>query len=119
MQERTFVNFTNHESGKWTEKQIAAAEDYGVIVDLPFPSVMPDYDEDKIAELACEYSEKILELNPAAVLCQGEFNLCYSVINRLRDAGVTVVAATSKRETVETGDTKVSKFTFGRFREYR
>ena len=37
--EKVFVNFTNHPSETWEEKQIEAAHQYGKIVDLPFPNV--------------------------------------------------------------------------------
>ena len=51
----TFVNFSNHPSNKWDEKQIEAARMYGMIVDVPFPAVDPHLDEDGLEHMAEEY----------------------------------------------------------------
>lgn len=115
----TFVNFTNHPVSTWDDSQLAAAKNYGEIAELPFPVVKSDADEMEISVLADEITKKIMDLNPAAVLCQGEFTLAYAVINRLKNRGVKVVAACSDRM-VETNDEgkKVVTFHFERFREY-
>ena len=66
--------------------------------------------------------EIILALQPNAVLCQGEFLYCYHLISRLKEKGITVLSACSKRETVEweedNASIKEAKFSFVRFREY-
>ncbi len=55
-------------------------------------------------------------------MCQGEFCLSYHVIERLKKAGVRVVAACSERVVEEvygkTGTEKKSVFQFIQFREY-
>ena len=66
---------------------------------------------------------RILMQKPAAVLCQGEFTLAFAVTERLKAAGVVVLAASSDRvietEADENGETrKVSVFRFTRFRRY-
>lgn len=114
----TFVNFSNHPSAKWDEKQIKEAKAYGTIVDVPFPAVDPHLDEDGLEHMAEEYIDKIMEYTPKCVMAQGEFTLCYKVIRGLLTRGVTVVAACSQRNTVESGNTKVSVFEFVRFRRY-
>lgn len=44
-----FINFTNHSSEKWSGEQRMAAERYGEIVDIPFPSVPPpEYDSQRV-----------------------------------------------------------------------
>lgn len=116
--ETVFVNFTNHPSRLWDERQREAAERYGTITDIPFPDVDASGDEAYIARLAEEYLGKILALHPAAVLCQGEFTLAYQVITRLKEKGITVLAACSTRNVKTEGNRKEAIFVFERFREY-
>ena len=118
-----FVNFTNHPSESWSEEQIKAAEAYGEIIDLPFPNVDSEATEEDIEKLGSEFVEKIENLNPSAVLCQGEFTLCYFVIAQLQKRGITVLSACSKRMVKERlsldgQKEKVSTFQFVRFRNY-
>ncbi len=91
------VNFTNHPSSQWGERQLREAEKYGDIVDVPFPDVDPEEDEAYIGVLASEYAERILNLVPDAVLCQGEFCLVYRVVSLLKEKNITVLAACSER----------------------
>lgn len=113
-----FVNFTNHPSAGWEEHQIQEALKYGEILDLPFPTVDPQGDEDDIRRLSEECAGQILTLCPGAVLCQGEFNVVYQVVNRLLEQGVTVLAACSARMVEETDGKKVVTYQFCRFRKY-
>lgn len=121
---KTFVNFSNHSSSVWGEKQKKAAAAWGELVDVIFPEISADADEYQIGKMADCYAEKILRLNPAAVMCQGEFTLVYAIVRRLQAAGVKVVAACSERKTLEITDLegeveKHSFFEFVRFREYK
>ena len=114
-----FVNFTNHPSSMWEEAQTRAALAYGApILDLPFPKVDPMADETDLQILAEEKAAEILSLHPAAVLCQGEFGLCFSVIRRLQAAGVRVLHACSERNVHEEGSVKTVRFDFVKFRAY-
>ena len=118
-----FINHTNHPLARWSAAQRAAAEEYGEIVDLPFPDIAPEWDEAAVARLADEQAERILMQSPAAVLCQGEFTYSYALIRRLVAAGIPVLAACSRRESYETPDvaghtTRTSVFAFVRFRRY-
>ena len=36
-----FINYTNHPSVSWGEKQTSEAKKYGEIVDMPFPNISP------------------------------------------------------------------------------
>ena len=116
--ETIFVNFTNHPSQAWDGKQREAAERYGTITDVPFPGVDASGDEAYIAGLAEECLDKILQLHPAAVLCQGEFTLAYRVITGLKEKGIPVLAACSTRNVKTEGNRKETIFVFERFREY-
>ena len=120
---KIFVNHTNHPSARWNSEQTAVAKIYGEIVDVPFPAVSPHASSEEIRELVQSNAEKILSLEPAAVLCQGEFNYTFEMVERLKNFGVTVVAATSERvsheEILPDGTTRqVSTFNFVQFREY-
>ena len=124
MSKKVFVNFSNHPSDLWGEKQKSAALSYAdEIADIPFPGVDPEYGPDEIAELGEQYLSRILSLPAAAVMCQGEFSLSYYVVNELKKRGVVCVAACSRRNVqeriLEDGRTqKEAAFEFVRFREY-
>ena len=113
-----FVNFSNHPSDLWTLEQLQAAKVYGDVVDVPFPQVDPTLSSEEIKAMADRYVSDILEYRPAAVMCQGEFTLCYAVIERLKKNGITVLAACSERITRTEGNVKTTIFEFKGFREY-
>jgi hypothetical protein len=118
-----FINFTNHPSANWSPEQIAAADEYGEIIDIPFPEVDPDGDEGYITRLAERYAGGISLRKPKAVLCQGEMTLAFAVAGLLLSMNVTVLAACSKRVVKEAiGENgkaiKIAAFTFTRFRKY-
>ena len=118
MTEKIFINFSNHPSEKWSKKQKSAARKYGKVTDIIFPVVDEAGDEAYIRCLADEYLDKIMEYKPSAVMCQGEFCLSFVIITALKEKGITVLAACSKRIVKEIGEEKKSVFLFERFREY-
>ncbi len=118
-----FVNHTNHASAQWSAEQTAAAQTFGEIFDVPFPPVPPNFDEAAVAELVAKNLREILKLNPAAVLCQGEFNYTFAMVAALKAKNIPALAATTERVTSEIslpdGSTaKNSVFKFVRFRRY-
>lgn len=117
-----FINHTNHPSANWTLEQRQGAAAYGTIKDLPFPDIPPNSDVQQIKEYIQESANKILALNPAAVLCQGEFTYTYGLVKLLKEHGITVLAACSERVTHEDVrdniSRKISNFRFVKFREY-
>lgn len=114
-----FVNFSNHPHEKWGKEQLSAAKEYGEVVSIPFPAVSPSASEQDIESLAREKVREILDKEPAAVLCQGEFTLVFRVVSLLKQHGIKVVAACTERVATELEDgTKMSKFSFVQFREY-
>lgn len=117
-----FVNFSNHSSSLWDNVQLAAAKEYGDIIDLPFPLVMPQSSEKDITQMCSDFTEKIISLKPTAVLCQGEFTLSFAVITALLTMGITVVAACSQRQTttkiIDGKTIKTAEFRFVQFRKY-
>ena len=118
-----FINHTNHSSDKWGTGQREAAKEYGDIVDIPFPSVDPHFGTEEVYELAKAEFNKIMEYDPCAVLCQGEFVYVCKMAELLKNAGVKVLAACSDRVVTESvdengRDVKTAEFTFIRFREF-
>ena len=118
MQKNVFVNFSNHPSNNWEAAQTAAAREYGDIVDIKFPEVDPRSSAEDIRSMGMEYTEMILEYAPAAVMCQGEFTLCYTVINELKKNNVKVLAACARRMVEEKDGVRIARFEFEGFREY-
>ncbi len=120
-----FINFSNHPSSGWTEKQIIAAGELcnnGGIEDLPFPSVPADASDADIEALADRYSKQIMEMSPSAVMCMGEFGVCHKVVETLKNKGIIAVYSCSERCSEETvtdnGIVKNSVFNFVQFRRY-
>lgn len=120
---RNFINYTNHPSVNWSEAQRQAAQIYGEIMDMDFPEIEPQWDEEQVASLACQQAEKIIAQKPVAVLVQGEFTFSYALISLLQQAGIRVLAACSQRCTESVINEKQetirrSVFKFVRFRQY-
>ena len=121
-----FINYTNHPSANWGEKQTRQASEYGKIVDIHFPAISPEMSRDEIYELACRECERILcilehERN-SAVLCQGEFSFTYLMVNFLQSKKIKVFTAVSERKVKELSEGDISRkeveFCFQGFREY-
>ncbi|MBW6536423.1 MAG: CRISPR-associated protein [Mariniphaga sp.] len=119
------INCSNHPVSLWDEKQKAAGKKYGQLYDLPFPAIDPNADTDAVALLAEQYEVKIRQLlalentGDFAVHLMGELTFCFALVDRLQKAGITCLASTTRRETLENGDgSKISKFEFVKFREY-
>ena len=51
-----FINHTNHLTQYWSQEQLAAAHQYGEVIDLPFPSVDPQASSSEVMDLAQEYA---------------------------------------------------------------
>ena len=124
------VNFTNHPSEKWTaDQKNSAIRLYGGVRDLPFPAVPANAGTPEIIAMADGVIDKILAIKEEnidtetfAVMVQGEFTLTYAVVSRLRNRGITVLSAVTKRDSTEevvNGEVrKTAIFRFAGFREY-
>ena len=118
-----FINCSNHDSKHWSEKQLSEAHKWGEILDYPFPNVNPYADEEEIEKLAQRVVNELVSINPAVVMCQGEFTLTYHVVSRLKELKIPVLSACSERKTIEYQDEdkktrKIAEFSFVKFREY-
>ncbi len=117
------VNFSNHLSQSWSEEQLAAAAQFGEIVDIAFPNVPADADEAFVSALADKCCAEICALGADAAMVQGEMSLAFSVAARLSARGITPLCACSERncETAQADDgstVRRSVFKFVRFRKY-
>lgn len=117
------INLSNHPSDKWSEAQTAAAiEQFGSIVDLPFPQIEPDATLDDITKIAQDYLNRVHQKgNPetTAIHIMGEMTLTYQLVRMLKDAGYRCYASTTVREVYEQEPGKKTViFQFVKFREY-
>ena len=117
-----FINLSNHPSSYWSDRQWEASRCYGEVVDFPFPVVAPDATNQEIQALADVYVEKILSVGDAksiTVHVMGEMTFTFMVVERLKSMGIRCVASTTERKTTYNSDgTKVSEFSFVKFRDY-
>ncbi|MBQ6400582.1 MAG: CRISPR-associated protein [Clostridia bacterium] len=118
------INCSNHPSAQWGSAQLAAAEEFGGVVDLPFPQVDPRMGPEELRALTGAYAEKIEAMKPAAVFAAGEFTFLFMLVDRLLSDGIRVVCGCSRRDAVETrradgSSEKTSVFVFERFRDYQ
>jgi hypothetical protein len=121
-----FINISNHPSANWTSGQLASAQVYGKVVDLPFPSVDPDGDAAYIQAMCHEYLQKINDIcsdaarlvSTVTVHIMGEMTFSFALINALQKLGATCVASTTERITTEQDGRKTSEFRFVQFRKY-
>lgn len=119
------INLSNHPMDKWDASQLAAANIYGQIVDLPFPSVDPQASTSEIEKLAENYKTRILDLfssnnkSECAVHIMGELTFCFILVAKLQKTGIRCLASTTKRQTIDhPNGSKISVFKFVQFREY-
>lgn len=116
-----FLNFTNHPSAAWKEAQLEAARQYGEIVDLPFPDIMPEMSFEQVQQLADSYVGQITSQygHDITVHVMGEMTFTFAVVTRLKAAGIACVASTTERRVIETPDGKRTyDFDFTQFRRY-
>ena len=117
------INLTNHPSSLWCSKQLEAAHIYGVILDMPFPSIDETGDEAYIKTIADEYLKKILVYTrdkSVTVHLMGELTFTYALLKRLQSFSIPCIASTSKRIVKEESIGKKAEviFQFERFRCY-
>lgn len=116
------INLSNHPSQNWDTKQSEAAQQFGEIVDVPFPLVDPTGNEAYINELVNEYIAIIAEISlpeQAYVHVMGEMTLCFSLVKKLTEMGYVCLASTSERHVteIEPGEKQIV-FRFTKFRKY-
>lgn len=111
------VNLSNHNSKNWSNAQ---KEGFDEIVDIQFPNINPNADENNVELLVNEYIEKIQATKIENIMLQGEFTFCFLLQNKLRTRCKFYIP-TTERKVVETIDvngnaTKTAIFEFVRWR---
>ena len=48
------VNFSNHPSRYWDNSQREASQNYGELLDIPFPQISPNASDDELEKLALD-----------------------------------------------------------------
>jgi hypothetical protein len=102
---KKLINFSNHSSSQWSEEQKAG---WDQIIDIKFPNVPANIDDENFDELVAESLKKLdeyIENGNVYLMMQGEFSLCYSLYRILLDNPeynrVKLVIPTSERRVVE------------------
>lgn len=124
-----FINMSNHPSKNWGVSQRKSAEQYGRIMDIPFPRITTTASSEEIDELVKEKTSAVQENidgskdSVNAVMVEGEFVFTYRMVCSLKKIGILALAAVTQRvvmEEVQPDGTieKLSKFQFEGFREY-
>ena len=115
-----FINLTNHPSEGWSEEQLAAAHEYGEIVDIHFPNIEPSFTSSMVNSLANITVDTIAAMGKDIVVhVMGEMTYTYAVVSRLKSLGIICLASTTERNIITMPDgKKVSEFKFVQFREY-
>lgn len=116
-----FINFSNHPSNKWGEKQLQEAKLLACgadIVDIPFPIVPPAMKKDALSAMVDKYVKIVLDHNPMVVHIMGEMGFVYKFVKIMHVLNVMTVHSTTDRIVVEKDGQKISTFEFVQFREY-
>lgn len=118
-----FINISNHPSNKWSAEQLAAAQEFGDIIDIDFPQIVPGETIEEIQNKANSIFSRIKNFRNPVVMVQGEFTLTYQLVTLLQKAKIRTVASTQNRTSKESVDQngntiKVSSFCFEGFRDY-
>jgi len=121
---KILLNISNHPSSLWSQLQTQSALDqYGQIIDIPFPAINPEADEQDIDLLADEYLGKVLTYSKqfhVTVHLMGEMTFSFALLSLLRSYDIDCIASTTDRiVTKETGEAKTSVFKFTHFRHYK
>jgi hypothetical protein len=113
------LNLSNHPSSSWSAEQISAAQDYGDIVDMPFPNIDPYATIDEINLLAEKYLVDIRKIDPMAIHLMGELTFTFCLVQHLQRMGYLCLASTSERLVEEKDGKKIITFNFVQFRSYK
>jgi len=118
------INLSNHPYAQWSDSQKQAALPYGECVDLPFPPVDPQGDEEYIERLAEESRRQVSRIAAESnakitVHLMGEMTFVYALLGKLKQDNIGCIASTTERQAHDLGNgRKDTQFNFARFRAY-
>lgn len=117
---KTFINLSNLHTNKWPEDRIEGARkiaDGGEIINFAFPLLKASATKEEILAKATETVEKVMGHNPDVVFCQGEFSLCFKIVELLKEKGVSVVTVCNER-VIDADNNGLPVLKFVQFREF-
>jgi len=122
------INISNHPSANWSETQKQSAiEQYGEIMDIPFPHIDPEWTHDQVSDAVTEmflhlqrmWETGKIDRSKLTMHIMGEMTYCHDLVERFHRSNVLCVASTTKRQVLEEKDGKKTLlFDFVRFRRY-
>lgn len=116
------INLSNHPSQYWGERQREASRCYGNVVDLSFPAIAPSANSQELQALAQSCVQKILSMGEAETITvhiMGEMTFTFMIVKMLKELDIRCIASTTERKTTYNSDgSKLSEFSFVKFREY-
>ena len=118
---KLFINLSNLHTNKWPEDRLAGAKELSEgsdIVNMAFPILKADASKEEVYEKAEEIAAKVIEKKPDYVFCQGEFSLCFRIVELLKKADIKAVTVCNERVIYEEHGRQMSEFKFIQFREF-
>lgn len=116
------VNFSNHPSGKWSDEQKnAALNQFGNVIDYPFPEIDPEASSSVVQRLAKQYFQKITQefTENISIHVMGELTFCYNFICECDKHSIDCFASTTNRTVINNENgIKTTVFSFVGFRKY-
>lgn len=117
------INISNHPISTWSEKQMeAAVAQFESVIDFPFPQIDPESSTQQIKMLAKQVFDSITTnygKEKITIHLMGELSLVYQLVTLFKEANVSCVVSTTKREVEDLPDgSKNSLFRFVKFRSY-
>jgi hypothetical protein len=113
------INFSNHPSSQWPDNQKQAAKDnFGEVIDIPFPNIDPRASCAALEALAERFINDLTSHENDTIHIMGELTFTYIIVNKMRLLGRFCVASTTERKVEMDGDIKKVKFEFVAFRAY-
>lgn len=127
------INLSNHPYDTWSKEQKETAkQQFGEVVDMPFPNIPADANEDYVMKLAVDYgikienileppgqADNILRLHEDGVHLMGELTFCFALVDYLgSDLGIFYASTTERNVTYDKDGKKIVDFKFVKFRKY-
>jgi hypothetical protein len=116
------LNLSNHPSSAWSPEQMnAAKEQFGGVIDVPFPNIDPHATSNEIRNLVEDYIEIALVDHGKIkhIHIMGEMTFVHRFVKRVMPDGINCYASTTERTVLEEADgRKTVQFKFIQFRRY-
>lgn len=116
------INLSNHPYAEWQEEQREAAKIYGTCIDIPFPQIDPNADDNQLESIVDKYARQVKEYvktYEVTAHIMGEMCFTYRLIKRLSSIGIRCICSTSYRLVHDEDNGKrYVEFHFKKFRNY-